>query len=242
MVSSSPTVGGQPERDRVNLDTCTTVPSVFHLATLTGYTLEALRQTRDAHTFQWYAIPLLAFVVYVYTVEVERKRWDIVAAGLAVWLADGFNEIINALVLHASHTAPLWAETGPTAYQFTVGLNLESMFMFAIAGIAYAKVLPTDRAVKILGLPNRLAVALGLSVVSVLVEVFLHASGRFHWHYWWWGLDSLPVIVILGYLWFYMYAAWAFDAPSRRRWQLIGGLAAMDVGLILVFGVVLGWL
>jgi multisubunit Na+/H+ antiporter MnhC subunit len=29
--------------------------------------------------------------------------------------------------------------------------------------------------------PNRLAIALGLSVVSVAVELFLHASGTFHW-------------------------------------------------------------
>jgi hypothetical protein len=209
---------------------------LLHNATLTNYTLEALRQTRDAHIFQWYAVPLLAFVVYVYSVEMERKRWDIVAAGLAVWFADAFNEIINALVLHATHTAPLWAETGPTAYQFTVGLNLESMFMFAIAGIAYAKMLPADRSVKILGLPNRVALALGISLL------FLHASGRFHWHYWWWGLDSLPVIVVLGYLWFYMYAAWVFDARGARRWQLIGGLATLDAVMIVVFGVVLGWL
>jgi hypothetical protein len=211
-------------------------------ATLTNFTVEALKQTRHAHTFQWYAIVLLAFVFYVYAVEIERKRWDMVAAGLAVLLADGFNEIVNALVLHASHTAALWTETGRTAYQFTVGLNAESMFMFAVAGIVFAKTLPTDRSVKILGLPNRFALALGMSLISVAVEVFLHFTGSFHWHYWWWGLDSLPVIVIFGYLWFYIYAAWAFDAGSTRRWQIIGGLAAVDVTAILVFGVILGWL
>jgi hypothetical protein len=211
-------------------------------ATLTNFTIEALKQTRHAHTFQWYAIVLLAFVFYVYSVEIERKRWDMVAAGLAVLLADGFNEIVNALVLHASHTAALWTETGTTAYQFTVGLNVESMFMFAVGGIVFAKTLPADRSVKILGLPNRFALALGLSVLSVAVEVFLHFTGSFHWHYWWWGLDSLPVIVIFGYLWFYLYAAWAFDAGGIRRWQIVGGLAAVDVSAILVFGVILGWL
>jgi hypothetical protein len=211
-------------------------------AALTNFTLEALKQTRHAHVFQWYAIPLLAFVVYVYAVEVERERWDIVAAGLAIWFADILNEIINALVLHASHTAALWTETGRTAYQFTVGLNVESMFMFAIAGIVFAKTLPADRAIKIVGLPNRFVLALGLSVVSVAVEVFLHAAGVFHWHYWWWGLDSLPIIVIFGYLWFYLYAAWAFDAKGARRWWIVGGLGAIDAGAILVFGVILGWL
>src|SRR5882724_5808529 len=156
-------------------------------ATRTDFTLQALRQLRSPHLFKWYAITLIAFVIYVYANEVERGRWDIIAAGLAVWLADWFNEIVNALVLQASNTAPLWASTGPTAYQILVGLNVEIMFMFAIAGIVYVKLLPRDRSVRILGLPNRFAVALGLSIISVGVELFLRATGTFHWHYWWWN-------------------------------------------------------
>ena len=198
---------------------------------------------RDPSLFKWYAVALLAFVIYAYANEVERKRWDTVAAGLAVWLADWFNEIVNALVLQASGVAPLWASTGPTAYQFLVGLNVEISFMFALAGIVYAKLLPPDRGVRVLGMPNRLAVALGLSVVSVLVELFLHASGTFHWHYWWWNTPFVLLIVVFGYLWFYLYAAWVFDAPSpRARWRRLGGLAAIDVAMALVFGVGLGWL
>jgi hypothetical protein len=211
-------------------------------ASRTAPTLEALRQVRNPHLFKWYAVALLAFVVYVYAVEVERRRWHVVAAGVAVFLADWFNEIINALVLHVSDRAPLWAATGPTAYQFLVGLNVEIMFMFAIAGIVYTKLLPTDRPVRILGVPNRLAVALGLSVVSVAVEVFLRATGTFHWHYWWWNLQSLPLIVIFGYLWFYLYAAWVYDTGPRQRWMLLGGLAAIDLAMGVVFGVGLNWL
>jgi hypothetical protein len=139
--------------------------------------------------------------------------------------------------------APLWASTGPTAYQFLVGLNVEISFMFALAGIVYAKLLPADRRVRVLGMPNRLAVALGLSLVSVLVELFLHASGTFHWHYWWWNTPFVLPIVIFGYLWFYLYAAWVFDAPSpRARWRRVGGLAAIDVAMALLFGVGFGWL
>ena len=144
------------------------------LATRTEFTREAERLVRDPSLFKWYAIALLALVIYAYANEVERGRWDIVAAGLAVWLADWFNEIVNALVLQATDRAPLWATTGPTAYQFLVGLNVEISFMFALAGIVYAKLLPPTE-VRILGMPNRLAVALGLSIVSVAVELFLHA-------------------------------------------------------------------
>ncbi len=208
----------------------------------TGFTLDALRQLRDPHLFKWYAVALLAFVVYAYAVEVERRRWDVIAAGLAVWLADWFNEIINALVLHFSDRAALWTTTGPTAYQLLIGLNVEIMFMFALAGIVYAKLLPADRAARLFGLPNRFAVALGLSLVSVAVEVFLHATGTFHWEYWWWNTASLPVIVIFGYLWFYLYAAWVYDATPRTRWTILGVLAAINLAMGLVFGVGLGWL
>jgi hypothetical protein len=213
------------------------------LAAHTEATRAAERLVRDPHLFKWYAVALLALVIYAYANEVERGRLDVVAAGLAIWLADWFNEIVNALVLQASDTAPLWASTGPTAYQFLVGLNVEISFMFALAGIVYVKVLPRDRAVRILGMPNRLAVALGLSVVSVAVELFLHASGTFHWHYWWWNTPFVPLIVVLGYLWFYLYAAWVYDAPTQAvRWRRLGGLAAIDVTMGLVFGVGLGWL
>jgi hypothetical protein len=208
----------------------------------TGFTLEALKQVRNPHLFKWYAVALLAFVFYAYAVEVERERWDVVAAGFAVWLADWFNEIVNALALHASNRAALWTSTGPTAYQFLIGLNVEISCMFAVAGIVYAKMLPEQRSARILGLPNRLALALGLSLTSVAVELFLHATGTFHWHYWWWNVASFPVIVIFGYLWFYMFAAAVYDASPKRRWRLLGGLAAIDIAGGVLFGVLLGWL
>jgi hypothetical protein len=205
------------------------------LAARTDDTLEALRQVRDPSLFKWYAITLLALVIYAYANEIERGRLDIVAAGLAVWAADWFNEIVNALVLEATDRAPLWATTGPTAYQFLVGLNVEISFMFALGGIVYAKLLP-ERG-------GRFGLALGLSVTSVAVEVFLNAAGVFHWEYWWWNVASLPVIVVFGYLWFYLYAAWVYDAPSpRKRWTRLGGLAAINVVMALVFGVILEWL
>jgi hypothetical protein len=216
---------------------------LLEIATRTEITLEAEKLVRDPTLFKWYAVALLAFVIYAYANEVERGRWDIVAAGAAVWLADWFNEIVNALVLEASDRAPLWATTGETAYQFLIGLNVEISFMFALAGIVYAKLLPADRSVRILGMPNRLAIALGLSLVSVAVELFLEASGTFHWEYWWWNTPFVPLIVIFGYLWFYLYAAWVYDSPTpAQRWRRLAGLAAINIAMALVFGVGLGWL
>ena len=46
---------------------------------------QALNVLRSSHYFSWYLIPLLAVVLYVYAVEVERKKWNIIMSGLAVW-------------------------------------------------------------------------------------------------------------------------------------------------------------
>jgi hypothetical protein len=207
------------------------------------YVHDAERLLRDSSQFKWYTVTLLVLVMYVYAVEVERRRWDIVFAGLAFWLADWFNEIVNALVLHFSDRAPLWAVTGSTSYLILIGLCIEICFMFAIGGIVYAKVLPEDRSVRLLGMPNRLAIGLGFSIVAVAVEVLLHETGYFHWDYWWWNWPFVPLIVVFGYLWFFLVAAWVFDMrDTRRQARVVTAFAAFDVGLILLFGPLLGWI
>ena len=207
------------------------------------YVRDAERILRDSSQFKWYTVTLLVLVMYVYAVEVERRRWDIVFAGLAFWLADWFNEVVNALILHFSDRAPLWAVTGSTSYLILIGLCIEICFMFAIGGIVYVKSLPPDPAVRILGMPNRLAIGLGFSIVAVAVEVLLHETGYFHWDYWWWNWPFVPLIVVFGYLWFFMIAAYVFDMrDTRRQARFVGAFAAFDLALILLFGPVLGWI
>jgi hypothetical protein len=207
------------------------------------YVRDAERILRDSSQFKWYTVTLLVLVMYVYAVEVERRRWDIVCAGLAFWLADWFNEIANALVLHFSHRAPLWAVTGSTSYLILIGLCIEICFMFALGGIVYAKVLPEDPALRLFGMPNRLAIGLGFSITAVIVELLLHATGYFHWDYWWWNTPFVPLIVVFGYLWFFMAAAYVFDMrDTRRQARTVAAFAGFDLGLILVFGPLLGWI
>ncbi|HEX6586038.1 MAG TPA: hypothetical protein VF052_04755, partial [Solirubrobacterales bacterium] len=68
-------------------------------ASVTDFTVQAQDLLRDERQFKWYVVTLLVLVLYVYAVEVERRRWDIVLAGIAFWLADWINEIANALIL-----------------------------------------------------------------------------------------------------------------------------------------------
>ena len=122
----------------------------------TDASLRALKILRDGSQFQWYVIPFLMLVLYIYTVEVERRNWNLVFAGLAFWGMDWFNEIWNGLVFHFTQYAPVWGAPGRTAYLILIGLNIEICFMFACAGIVVAKTLPADKSLKILGVPNRL--------------------------------------------------------------------------------------
>ena len=49
-------------------------------------TQQALSILRSPDHFQWYVIPLLALVIYVYTNEISKKNWKGLAAGLSLYL------------------------------------------------------------------------------------------------------------------------------------------------------------
>lgn len=213
------------------------------LGEVTSFTREAQHLLRRGGMFDWSTVTLLALVVYVYAVEVQAQRWGVVLAGLAFWLMDWANEIINALFLHFDGHAALWTVTGHSSFVILIGLTIEITLFFAINGIVFTKVLPEDRTARILGLPNRWAIAIALSLVSVGVELLLHADGVFHWYYWWWNVASFPVIVVFGYLTFYVFTFWVYDMPDRsRQIGAVAALASLDLLAGLVFGPLLGWI
>ena len=152
--------------------------------------LQASKLLRDGSTFQWYVIPLLAFVFYVYASEIQKKNWSLVFAGLAYWGMDWFNEIWNGLVFHFTQYAPVWGTPGKSAYVILIGLNIEICFMFAVAGIAFGKLLPKDKRLRILGIPNRLFIAVAGSAFSVVVEIWLNSFGALTWEYRWWNAKA----------------------------------------------------
>ena len=204
---------------------------------------EALTILRDGSTFEWSSVALLGFVFYVYAVEVERRRWDIVLAGVAFFLMDVFNELVNSAIFHATDRAPLWTVTGDTSFLILIGLSVEISMLFLVAGIVFVKQLPADPAMRILGLPNRLVLVFAFSCLCVLVEVFLEWTGYFTWEYWWWNTPFVPLIVVFGYMTFFGIAARVYDmgADRRRQLRVVGTLAAVDVALGISLGVA-GWL
>jgi hypothetical protein len=206
------------------------------------FTREAEHLLRAPGMFDWSTVTLLALAVYVYAVEVERANWSVVLAGLAFWLMDWANEIANALVLHFDGHAALWTVTGRSSFVILIGLTVEITLFFAINGVVFAKLLPADRSARMLGLPTRWVMAVALSLVSVGVELLLHADGVFHWYYWWWNVASFPVIVVFGYLTFYVVSFTVYYARRARQIQIVGALAGVDLLAGLVFGPLLGWI
>jgi len=204
---------------------------------------QALSILRDASHFQWYVIPLLLIVVYIYSVEVERKNWNVLFGGLALWGMDWFNEIWNALLFHFNKFAPVWATPGATAYNILIGLNIEITFMFAVMGIFACKMLPKDRKMKILGVNNRIFFAVLNALLAVGIEALLNLAGALTWDLPWWNLRAPWLIFLVGYLPFFVVCFWVHDMKKvQDKIKTVGAILGFDAACLIVFGAILRWI
>ena len=203
----------------------------------------ALSILRDGSQFQWYVIPLFTLVVYVYAVEIERRNWNLVFCGLALWGMDWFNEIWNSLVFHFTQTAPVWGAPAKTAYLILIGLNIEICFMFFILGVVFAKMLPQDKNLKIFGVPNRLFFMVVNTILCVFIEILLNKIGALTWDYPWWSVRAPWLILLIGYFPVFLVAFWVHDMKTIRSKAItVGAIYAVDIAALIVFGCVLKWI
>jgi hypothetical protein len=204
---------------------------------------QAISILRDSSQFQWYVIPLFANVVLFYFLEIEKRNWDAVFAGLALWGADWFCEIVNALIFHGTQKAPLWGAPGQTAYLLLIGLNIEISLMFAIAGIAFTKVLPKEKNRKICGLPNRLLCAMGFAAFCVFVEVLLNQAGALTWDYPWWCARAPWLLFAGAYFPVFLFTFFVYDLKSlRNKSVIVGALYGINFLGLVVFAGMLRWI
>ena len=204
---------------------------------------QALKILRDQSLFQWYLIPLFAFVVYVYAVEVERRNWSGVFAGLAFYGMDLFNETWNALVLHFTDRSAVWTTPGDTSYLIFVGLTIEISAMFAVAGVTFTKMLPADKSLRILSIPNRWFFAVVNAILCVFVEVLLNRADVLVWEYPWWNFPNIGLIFLLGYLPFMAVSFWVYDMEKiRNKIATVLVIYAVDLSAIILFAGLLGWI
>lgn len=201
-------------------------------------TQQALAILRSGENFQWYLIPLLALVIYVYASEISKKNWKPVAAGLALYMVHWFYEILNGLIQHFSGHA-LWTVPTGTAFLLLIGVGAELSLMFSIAGLALSKLLPQDPKVKILGINNRLFLAVANAAFFAIFEIFLAKTPAFVWVYDWWG--AFPVYITV-YIPFFLAAFYCYDWKPKVQKRFIGSLAAVNALMLVVFAGILGWI
>ena len=143
-------------------------------------TQRTLAQMRSLDNLNWNLVVFLAFVLYVYMTAIEERKWNQIAAGLALYGVHWFVEIVNALIQHFSGHA-LWTASGGSAFIILVGVGIEISFMFSAAGLILSKLLPADKELKILGINNRIVFAVVNALLVSLIEIPLAASPIFHW-------------------------------------------------------------
>ncbi|NLC72530.1 MAG: hypothetical protein GX684_01980 [Ruminococcaceae bacterium] len=205
--------------------------------------LEILRNPQA--TLKWYIVPMLLFVLYIYYKELSEKNYNVVLGAIALWGMDLFNEIWNSIVFHATGFAPVWgtpAVTGDTALLILIGYNIEISLMFAVMGIAACHALPKDKKMKILGINNRIVLAVAFTTMAVIVECFLNYAGLLTWEYSWWSRSFPWILWLIGYLPFFTIAFIVHDMEKiKNKLITVGTLLGIDVLALVIFGSI-GWM
>ncbi|GKX29990.1 hypothetical protein SH1V18_24700 [Vallitalea longa] len=210
---------------------------------MTESTRQSLILLRDSSNFQWYIIPILLLVIYIYAVEVEKRNWNVLLAGLAFWGMDWINEIWNSLVFHFTGYAPVWGAPTKSAYLILIGLNIEITLMFLVAGIACAKMLPKDKKIKILGIPNRYFLVVFNSILFVIVEIILNHIGVLTWEYSWWQGYCPWLIILIGYMPFITMCYIVHDMKKlKNKLITVGIIFSIDILGLIIFGPILNWI
>jgi hypothetical protein len=209
---------------------------------MTAESIQALSVLRSTANLQWYIVPLLATVFYIYFVEVERKNWSLIVMGLTFWAAEFTWEIGNALLLYITNYAPLWLTPGKSAYVIYAGLNIEISFFFAIYGLMALKILPQDKNLKIMGISNRLVIPTILGLCGLFVEIILNQCNMLIWTYSFWRWPNLWLLAI-GYCAPLLILTWLYDNLSMKA-KKIALVFTVSVAIVchVVFAVVLKWI
>ena len=207
--------------------------------------VDAIR-VRSTENFNWTFIFILAVVFYVYWSEINRKNYEAVCAGLALYGVHWLYEIGNAVIAHL-FGYPLWSvSNASTTFILLIGVCWELSMMFSLAGIISFKMMPQDRTKRYFakngkrGVSCKLLVALEMALLFALFESFLAGTSNhsFIWVYKWWGV--LPVFVTT-YIPFFLASNYVPDMePKKRRTFLLAlwGLVALLLAVLIPLGVI----
>jgi hypothetical protein len=211
--------------------------------TYTHATNVAIAHLRSLDNFSWYLVPIYLLVFYIYFTEIEKKNWNVLMAGLAFWGLEWFLEILNGLFLYVHGHSAVWTAPADSALIITVGLNIEITMMFAFMGIVFAKVLPKNKKMKIMGIPNRLFLVFLNAILCVITEIGLNRWGALVWEYSWWNWYNPILIILIGYSLYMFFSFWVHDMPSmKKKIAVVSTMYAIDIICLIVFMGILGWI
>ncbi len=207
--------------------------------------VDAIR-VRSTENFNWTFIFILAVVFYVYWTEINKKNYEAVFAGLALYGVHWLYEIGNAVIGHI-FGYPLWSVSNEsTTFILLIGVSWELSMMFSLAGIISFKMLPHDRNIRYFskdgkgGIGCRHVGVLEMSLLFALFESFLAGTDNhsFIWVYKWWGV--LPVFITT-YVPFFLASNFVPDLkPEKRKLFLIAewSLVALLLIILIPLGVI----
>jgi len=212
----------------------------------TPATLKAFENLRGLSTLEWYIIPLLAIVLYIYSVEISNARqtgdWNAVFAGLTLFAMDFINETWNGWVYHWTGYSAVWTVPGDTALRTMLGWNIEIMLMFSIAGIIFYHILTKNRSLKILGIPEGWFWAIAFTVFCVFVECLLNIGNHLIWVYEYWQLSFKGIWLILLFGYFHFFAATYLVISLKSNNAKIAVVSALFAIAVIANVVTLGFL
>ena len=203
-------------------------------------------RVRSTENFNWTFIFILAVVFYVYWTEFNRKNYEAIYAGFALYGLHWLYEIGNAVIGHV-FGYPLWSVSNEsTTFILLIGVCWELSMMFSLAGIISFKMLPHDRSKRYFardgrgGIDCRLVGALEMALLFALFESFLAGTSNhsFIWVYKWWGV--LPVFLTT-YVPFFLASNYVPDmVPKKRRIFLLTlwGLVVLLLAILIPLGII----
>ncbi len=185
---------------------------------MTEASIRALEILRNPGQFQWTILFGLGLMLYVYINEIQHRNWDAVLIGLLFSAGEFIWEMMNALVLYVTGYSAIWTTPGQTSYLVLVGVNIEILLLFSLAGVCLVKLLQTfkdDPQARILGVSFKFFIPFALGLFCVLVECALNKAGVLVWTWKYWNWPHIWTIVI-NYMTPFFLLTWAHFNISRK--------------------------
>lgn len=195
-----------------------------------AHTLEALSNLRNWDNLEWYAIPLLGVIFYIYSKEIQKaqesQNWDPLWCAITVIGVVFLNETWNSWVCWFTGVSAMWTTPGDSIFVIMFGINFEILCLFLLNGFTFYYLCSSNEPQRILGIPNRWFYGLLMAGISVAIEHALNSAGLLIWYFHIWDRDFVGfwIILWLGYFLFYLACILVLKLPTTKKRRIAIGI------------------